>query len=326
MKKELKSIFWALLLGAVIPWGIFGAAWELTYEPGPVPELTEPTQHPTQPERQEAVIAVLGQDGNIADMDLSDYLTGVLLKELPGDFEMNAKMAQAVVARTYALRTAAKGVKHPPGAVCVSASCCQGYVSVEEYLARGGSLQTVLEARMAVKQTEGIVLTYGSELIDATYFSCSGGKTEPALAVWGSDIPYLQSVESPGEEHAAHYTDTVSYTSQAFQDALGVQLAGTAHSWFGPVTYTQGGGVQSMYIGGEEYSGTALRSLLGLRSTAFTVTATADSVVITTRGFGHRVGMSQYGADAMAAGGSTWQEILLHYYSGAVIDKTEDLG
>ena len=327
MKRELKIMLYAVLLGIVIPWSVFGWAWEWLYlQPADIEDLPgESTAQATQPQGRSGVIRVLSEDGTVEEMELTEYLTGVLLKELPADFEPQAKMAQAVVARTYALRTEQKGLKHPPGAVCTGAACCQGYISVAEYLSRGGTLEAVLSARQAVKQTQGFVLTYDGQLIDATYFSCSGGRTEDALAVWGGEVPYLQSVESPGEEHAAHFTDSVSYTGQAFQEALGARLEGTANSWFGAVTYTQGGGVETMYIGGVAYTGTYLRTALGLRSTAFTVTATADSVVITTRGFGHRVGMSQYGANAMAVQGSGWQEILLHYYIGAVIDKTEDL-
>lgn len=326
MRAELKRIFVALLLGVGLPWVVFGAAWEWIGPKEPSAVQTVPTTLPSEPEVPAAVIPVRLEDGSTVDMDLTEYLTGVLLQELPASFEEAAKMAQAVVARTYALRTVDKAIKHSPAAVCTSSVCCQAYISVKEYLQTGGSQEAVKQARQAVLATAGQVLTYGGALIDATYFSCSGGQTEDALAVWGSDIPYLQSVPSPGEEHAAYYTDTVSYTAEAFQAALGVSLSGTANSWFGKITYTQGGGVDTITIGEAIYQGTQLRKLLGLRSTAFTVTATADSVVITTRGFGHRVGMSQYGADAMAASGSTWQEILAHYYQGAVIDKMGDLG
>lgn len=147
--------------------------------------------------------------------------------------------------------------------------------------------------------TSGWVLTYEGELIEATYFSCSGGSTEDAAAVWGTEFPYLQAVASPGEEKAAHYTDTVRLSAEAFQDALGVTLSGSPGSWFRDVTYTDGGGIDTIVIGGTSYKGTSLRSALGLRSTAFSISTTEDTVTITTRGYGHRVGMSQYGADAM---------------------------
>ena len=154
------------------------------------------------------------------------------------------------------------------------------------------------------------------------YFSCSGGTTEDAVAVWGADIPYLRSVESPGEENAPYDTDTVEFTPQSFQDLLGQNLEGTTDTWFGETTYTSGGGVAKMVIGGLAYTGTALRSQLGLRSTAFTVETTPEKITIHTRGWGHRVGMSQYGADAMDAQGATYDEILSHYYPGTTLEQS----
>ncbi len=322
MKKWYEGWGFAVLLGVVVPWVILRLA------AGPreqLPEVTAPEVTRVTQQPQPLHISVL-QDGQTQEMELGAYLTGVLLGEIPGSFPMEAKKAQAVVARTYTLRTVTVKDKHPGGAICTDSACCQAYCSPEGYLASGGSMEYVTQAAQAVSSTAGMVLRYDGELIDATYFSCSGGRTEDAMAVWGADIPYLQSVESPGEEQAAHYTDTVRFTDREFQEALGVSLKGTADSWFGETTYTQGGGVDTMVIGDTVYSGTQLRQLLGLRSTAFTVTAIGTNVVITTRGFGHRVGMSQYGARAMADGGSSWEAILLHYYPGTVIDKAENMG
>ena len=141
--------------------------------------------------------------------------------------------------------------------------------------------------------------------------------------MWGADFPYLRAVDSPGEEAAPHDTDTVTFTPQAFQNALGRSLSGSPGTWFGPVTYTDGGGVDTMVIAGEVYGGTQLRSLLSLRSTAFTVAATDTQITVTTKGYGHRVGMSQYGADAMAATGSSYAEILAHYYPGTELVRAE---
>ncbi len=326
MKNVYRQILLAAALGILAPWLLFGAAWELAGPRQPEALETAPEEAPTLEAQTSIRIPVILSDGTRVSMELNTYLTGVLLQEIPSDFDPQAKQAQAVVARTYTLRTVQKGIKHDPGAVCTNSACCQAYISEEAYLSAGGSAEAVASAREAVTATDGYVLTYGGSLIDATYFSCSGGYTEDALAVWGSEVPYLHSVASPGEESAAHFTDTVSYSAEAFQNALGVRLNGAANTWFGEVSYTKGGGVELIQIGGTAYKGSTLRTLLGLRSTAFTVSATSDSVVITTRGFGHRVGMSQYGAEAMAVQGSSWQEILLHYYDGAKIDKLEDLG
>jgi stage II sporulation protein D len=173
------------------------------------------------------------------------------------------------------------------------------------------------KVRAAVADTDGLVLEYGGELIDATYFSCSGGVTEDAVAVWGRDVPYLQSVQSPGEESAPRFRDSISFSAAEFAEKLGLSAKGDPSGWFGAVTRTEGGGVETMTIRGKSFTGTQLRSKLGLRSTAFEVAVSGRTITVTTRGFGHRVGMSQYGAQAMAKAGSTCDEILAHYYTGA---------
>ncbi len=310
MYMKHKDWILALLLAVVLPWVLcaFSAAM------GEVPQEREETA-PTV--RETPMLWVLTEGGERKQMALADYLTGVLLGEIPSKFAPEAKKAQAVVARTYALRVAA-GDRHQ-GAVCTLSGCCQKYI--DPFTAPA---QAVQQAREAVEGTQELVLTYDGKLIDATYFSCSGGMTEDAVAVWGSDIPYLQAVESPGEEYATHYTDRVAFSLEEFQKLLEVTLPQDPKTWFGAVTYTDGGGVAEMVIGGVSYPGTVLRKALGLRSTVFTVQVTEDTVEISTRGYGHRVGMSQYGADAMAASGSSFSEILAHYYRGTKLEQISD--
>ena len=197
-----------------------------------------------------------------------------------------------------------------------NSACCQAFITEEDYLQRGGSPEHVEKIRNAVRETSGQVLTYEDGLIEATYFSCSGGSTEDAVAVWGSDFPYLQAVESPGEEQAAYYQDTAEFTPRQLEEKLGVLLSGSPTAWISAISYTNGGGVDSIAIGGVYFSGTEIRQKLNLRSTAFSVETRRDGVTFTTKGFGHRVGMSQYGADAMAAAGSDYTQILAHYYQG----------
>lgn len=271
-------------------------------------------------------IPVLIDDGTVVDMEMDTYLVGVVLAEMPASFEVEALKAQAVVARTYALKRYEEGVRHPEGAVCTDHTCCQAYISVAEYLEKRGDQADVDKITDAVLATSGQVLTYQGKLAEATYFSCSGGRTEDAAAVWGSDIPYLQAVDSPGEEGASHYTETVYFTPDEFAAALDRSLTGSAKSWLGTVTWSEGGGVATMMIAGKSYTGVQLRKLLGLNSTAFSIKVEGDSLAVTTKGKGHRVGMSQYGADAMAVTGSTYEQILLHYYQGTVIDKMDTLG
>lgn len=320
MNQFWKEMCIAGVLGIVLPGIVLGVAVKFLDEGSPG-QPTEPVQ--TEGQKTAAEIPVLTDGGVVTQMALSDYLTGVVLAEMPASFEEEALKAQAVVARTYAVRTTEKGTKHD-GAVCTDSACCQGYISADDYEADGGTKESVQRVRNAVTDTENYVLTYDGALIEATYFSCSGGSTEDAVAVWGTDVPYLQAVDSPGEEHASHYTDTVSFSPEEFADALGLELSGDPDSWIGIITYTDGGGVDTMVIGGTEFRGTRLRSALGLRSTAFSISCSSKSITVTTKGYGHRVGMSQYGADAMAASGSSYGEILRYYYQGTQLEPWID--
>ena len=261
-------------------------------------------------------LTVLNRSGNLQQMTLEDYLLGVVLAEMPASFEPEALKAQAVVARTYTCKRM-EGGKHDAAAVCMDPGCCQGFRAPADYLDEGGKQTAVDKVRSAVKSTDGQVLHYDGSLIDATYFSCSGGSTEDAVAVWGQDVPYLRAVDSPGEEDAPRFTDSVSFTTSEFAGKLGLSDQGDPASWFGAVRYTEGGGVDTMVIRGKTFTGPRLRSALGLRSTAFSVSVDGKTITVTTRGFGHRVGMSQYGAQAMARTGSSCAEILAHYYTGA---------
>lgn len=318
MRIDRKQIGAAALLGLVIPWLVLCCAvWLYPKTPDTAEPETEPTQPSEKQEQEQEQMTLLLSDGTKTVVTLDDYLTGVVLAEMPADFETEALKAQAVVARTYTLRRQELGSKHG-GMMCTDPACCQGYRQSAEYLDQGGSEADVQRVRRAVTETAGQVLTYEGALIDATYFSCSGGSTEDAAAVWGADIPYLQATPSPGEEMAAHYTDTVTFTRAELEDALQITLSG---DFIGAVTETAGGGVDRMELGGETFSGTELRKLLGLRSTAFTMEQDGDTVTVVTRGFGHRVGMSQYGAQAMALAGSAYDEILIHYYTGAVLEE-----
>lgn len=324
MKKSTKALLAAVVLGMIVPLIAFRLTeiWVKKQHPSvEIPATTEqmlPTQMPQQQ------ICVLMDDGTVCTMELDMYLTGVVLAEMPAEFEPEALKAQAVVARTYALKRATAGNKHPQNAVCTDPACCQAYRAEEDSINAGNPDTLLQKVQSAVQQTHNQVLTYDGMLIEATYFSCSGGRTEDAQAVWGAEIPYLQSVESPGEEGASHYIDTVTFSVQEFSGHLERELSGHPEAWIGEVTYTAGGGVDRIQIDGQEYQGTQIRKLLGLRSTAFVITAAGNTVTVTTKGYGHRVGMSQYGAEAMALTGSSYKQILSHYYPGTKLEEWQN--
>lgn len=322
MKREWQQILFSVCLTMVLPAVILN-----TLHRNPPAREQEPTAThaggaaTTAPSEEAALsrtVPVLEQDGSITDMELETYVTRVVLAEMPAEFEPEALKAQAVVARTYALRRNTVSQKHEKGAVCTDYRCCQAYRTEEDFLSSGESQSALDKVRAAVQTTAGEVLTYQGQLAEATYFSCSGGRTEDAAAVWGSEIPYLQAVDSPGEENASHYTDTVTFSTSDFCSKLGIS---ESRVQIGKITYTDGGGVATIRIGGSSFTGVQMREKLGLRSTRFTVSAAGDTVTITTKGFGHRVGMSQYGADAMAVAGSSYEQILAHYYPGTEMKK-----
>lgn len=265
-------------------------------------------------------VPVITNDGLCA-MRLDEYLTGVLLAEMPVSFSPEALKAQAVAARTFAIKTCGSPAHN--GAVCTDSTCCQAWTDPDRF---GIDADVFEKVQLAVEETNGIVVTYRGELIDAVYFSCSGGKTEAAQDVWGADVAYLKSVASPGEEGAAHYNDTVVVSTEAFREIVLAEqpqtdLTGAPENWIGTAVYTEGGGIKSLEIGGRDFSGTDLRKIFGLRSTAFSVEVADESVIFETLGFGHRVGLSQYGAEAMACAGADFRQILRYYYSDVMLKE-----
>lgn len=329
MKTVISQVAQSIVLATVIPGLLFSAAADRSAKYIPIDQDQQDSQAaimPTQPEPEQpqeeilvpTAIKVMKSDGSLTEMDLEDYICRVVLGEMPASFEEEALKAQAVAARTYALRCCVGGSKHPENAVCTSHLCCQAYCDPEGYIRNGGTWASVDKVFRAVADTAGEVLYYNDKLIMATYFSSAGGTTEDARAVWGNSFPYLVPVESP-EQDDVYNGETVTFTSEKFQKLLGVTLKGKPSSWFGATTYTVGGGVDRIKIGNTTYKGTELRGKLGLRSTDFQITTTGSTVTFTTNGYGHRVGLSQYGAEAMAAEGSGYQEILCHYYTGAYL-------
>lgn len=319
MKKGLQEFLISLLICALFPILLFSLVLNILPDgESPSQESTfEYSYNPTQLE--DVSVLVRMKDQTVRQLPLEQYIVSVVLREMPADFHIEALKAQAVVARTYTIRHMQGSGKHQTADVCADSSCCQGYWDSVDYLASGGSMDKLALIEKAVSDTAGLILIYDDEPIEATYFSCSGGNTEDALAVWGSDVPYLKATESPGEEHAAHYTDTVRYSVSEVAELLGINLKRERDFQVGKISYTEGGGIDAIEICGKKFLGTTVRKKLSLRSTAFVISVTGSTVTVTTKGYGHRVGMSQYGADAMAEAGSDYCEILIHYYKGVEI-------
>ncbi len=328
MREAILAAIAAILFVVSVPVAIgtgYVPPTEETAEEAAAPPVEEPATAAIQETSQSAAgfdvqfSLPVDDDGTVSSISLHDYLVGALLGEMPTSFAPEALKAQVVACRTYALRQY-KTRKHSPAAVCLSSACCESWVSPDSDTSLEGQAARAL-AEQAVYATDGVVATYEGQLIDATFFSCSGGRTEAASAVWGKDVPYLQAVDSPGEEAAPRFAGEVSLSAQEFQETIlsaneKAVLEGSPETWVGESASTAGGGVATIMIGGQSFTGVELRRLFGLNSTAFTLTLQDGQFVFSTKGFGHRVGMSQYGANAMALAGADYQEILAFYYQG----------
>lgn len=327
-----RNLLLTVFLVLVLPQLLFQLALKLGNS-DEVEEITEPSESISTASAADYSEIYVKNQGVTMVMDLDEYITGVVLGEMPADFDPEALKAQAVAARTFALRSVQHG-KHQDADVCTDAACCQACIFPSDYTGTASDLNKV---RTAVMDTTKQVITYNGNLIEAVYFSSSGGQTEDALAVWGTDVPYLQSVDSPGEENATNYVVTTMLSYADFLEKMGLPDNAEFTNEDIVMTYTDSGGVQSFKLGNISYSGVQMRNLLNLRSTIFTIEIDAQNVRITTRGYGHRVGMSQYGAEAMAIEGNKYEEILQHYYSGtelltlsqeqldSIFDKTENI-
>ena len=268
----------------------------------------------------ETVTVYLETERGIRELPLQEYLTDVVLQEMPASFEEEALKAQCVAARTFTMRCMTEGGKHEGADVCGDPGCCQCYLEESEGIAIYGDGYAAAREKvlLAVQATDGQVMTAEDALIEAAYFSSTGGSTESAAAVWGGEVSYLQPVSSPEAPRITERSCSLEEFRSLLPDS---ELSDHPAGWFGEIRHTEGGSVEQMVIGGVAYSGTELRRIFSLKSARFTVSLTESTVEFEVVGSGHGVGMSQYGANEMAKQGSTYREILLHYYTGAELKE-----
>lgn len=267
------------------------------------------------------------RDGQVEEMELNEYLWGVVAAEMPASFREEALKAQAVAARTYSLHKAGGSTVHPEADLCTNYACCQAWISREAAEANWGENALTYANRIteAVAGTNNEVLLYDDQLVTAVFHSSSGEATQDAVEVWGNSVPYLQSVSSPEGEEVPNFHSEKTLNAAEFREAFlkarpEAVLEGEPASWIGETIFNSGGSVHTITIGGVTVTGAEARQIFDLRSASFTVEAWPEAITFYVTGFGHGVGMSQYGADAMAAEGSTYQEILQHYYTGVTIE------
>lgn len=313
----------ALLFGA--PLLLFTASrTALPDAPSPSP-VAQPTS------MQDDTVTLRVWNGQKAvDMTMADYLRGVVRGEMPASFEAEALKAQAAAERTYIYYQMRGGRKnaHPDADICTDPGCCNAWLSPEEAAGKWGDHAAEYEAKIeqAVRETDGQVVLYNGAPILAAFHSSSAGKTAKSGDVWTSDLPYLASVKSPeSEDNVPNYYSVKTFTAMEFRNTFTAaypqaDFSGDAAGWVQNLTRNSSDRVESVTIGGVSVSGTEVRSLFSLRSACFTVDASAEGVTFHVTGYGHGVGMSQYGANELAREGKTWREILAWYYTDTTID------
>ncbi|MBM7704032.1 stage II sporulation protein D [Metabacillus iocasae] len=259
----------------------------------------------------------------VATLPLEEYVVGVVASEMPADFEVEALKAQSLAARTYIVQKMLSGnigKKLPGGAHVSDTVTHQVYKSADELKVQwqGDYNWKMEKVRKAVQETAGQILTFENQPISAQFFSTSNGYTENSEEYWSNPFPYLQSVESPWDKEAPSFTDQKVVSVKEFEQQLGIKIP-TDGSLGKVVARTTGKRIASIEIGGKTLTGKEVREKLDLRSADFNWAKKGNQIVITTKGSGHGVGMSQYGANGMAVEGKSYKQIVEYYYKGVSI-------
>ena len=260
---------------------------------------------------KEELITVYRTNGDVINISLTEYLVGVVAGEMPASFPIEALKAQAVVARTYTMKSLQIGRK------LTDSTSTQVYKDNNQLRNLWGNDYDRYYQRIydAVTSTDNICVYYNGDYIDAVYHSTSNGYTEDAVNVWGNRIPYLQTVASTWDQNVSSYLKIITKEESDIISILGLDNLDEIQI----LERNNSGRVEKVQIGNKIFSGVELRNMLGLRSTDFEIIKDNNIITITTKGYGHGVGMSQYGAKGMAEQGYSYREILNHYYTNVNI-------
>jgi stage II sporulation protein D len=273
----------------------------------------------------------LTKQGKTVEVPLEEYVRGVLAAEMPVGFELEALKAQAIAARTYVIRRLESGdaTDMPPeanGAIVTDTVMHQAYATEEALRERWGFFaysRNLDKLTMAVNETKGMVILFDGKPIEATFFSTSNGYTENSEDYWQAEIPYLRSVESPWDQlYAPNVEREASFGFREFYHRLGLRVSDKTPS-IHLTSISPGGRILKAKVAGKTFTGREIREKLELSSTDFSWKVAGKQIVFTTIGYGHGVGMSQWGANGMAKQGKTAEDILKHYYSGVRLEMID---
>lgn len=295
-------------------------------------ESAAPTVNQTNTLASPARFRILNEStGRVMEVETKDFVRGALAAEMPPNFHPEALKAQAVAAHSYAvwltLQREQRPVETLKGATLTAdPENWKGYTTEKIFRARYGSLSDEYwnDICQAADAVSGYLLSYDGEPAAAAYHSMSSGITEDAANVWEASVPYLIPVDSPGDPLAPDYETSVTVAEKRMRELLetacpGVSLPDDPAEWMTVSDRSEGGYALNIQAGDSALAGTELRTLLGLRSANFDIVYDGTAFVFTVRGYGHGVGLSQYGADYLARQGMDFEEILAHYYPGTAL-------
>lgn len=271
---------------------------------------------PDELPRDPLINLYLSQENKVIALPLEEYLVGCVAAEMPANFDLEALKAQAVCARTYAIRKLVDNHPYPKGAdLSDDINTCQAYISEAEFLQRHGKDSQLLwkKVKKAVKETEGIIVIYDNKPIDALYHSTCGGRTADAEEIWGNIIPYLKSKSCSYCRESQRYSTVQVFSLQDISRATGVKITPT--SSVKEIKGTSGRTIE-IAVDNIKIKTAKLRSLLDLPSSWINLNINKNEVKINIQGYGHGVGLCQYGANGLAKEGASYKEILKYYYEG----------
>lgn len=275
----------------------------------------------------------ISKENKVEKVPLEEYVLSVVSSEMPSTFHEEALKAQSILARTFVINKLITGCNNiKEGNIC-DTTHCQAYLNINERKKAWGKEgdEYLKKLKKVVKETEGKVLSYNDQLVKyPQYFSTSSGNTEDAVAVFSEDVPYLKSVQSPGEEISPKYESEISMSISDFKGKIkksipNSNLGNNINEEVKILSRNKGGTVDDIKIGDVTIKGKEFRKIFGLNSANFTLEVLEDKINIKCLGYGHGVGMSQWGANVMAKEGSKYDEILEHYFKGSKIEESNEV-
>ena len=258
----------------------------------------------------------------IIKVPLEEYVYGVVSSEMPASFNEEALKAQAVASRTYVIYAMENG-KNRDFDVYDSVNS-QVYKSEDKLREFWGDKYEEYSNKIkkVIIDTKGEYITYNDEIIEAFFFSTSTGYTENSEEVFSEELPYLRSVESAWDKNSPSFNNEIEISKNDFYNKLGIGYSDILD--ISDVEKTVSGRIKSLKINGAYFKGVDVRTKLGLRSTFFTFYENGNKIIVKTKGYGHGVGMSQYGAQGMALAGFKYEDIIKYYYTGVEIKKIDN--